>query len=558
MTRVALPVATAPREGAPPSGARTRWWLRTGLPVTAIIGVATFMRFWQLAAIGFNSDEAVYAGTAAAIAGDGTLRTMFPVFRAHPLLFQSTLSLLYRLGGGDVAARLLVAVLGVATIGVVYLLGRVLYGRRIGLVAALLLAVMPYHVGVSRQVLLDVPLTFMATTALYFLARYCRDGGLRTLLTAAAVLGGAVLTKETAIVLVPGVAALWVLHPVLRPGPWPTLLAAGVTGVVAAVLPISLALSGRTSTGQSYVAWQLFRRSNHTALFYAEVVPPAMGLAVVGAAALGLWVLRPTSSCREGLLAYWALSPLLFFEIWPVKGYQYLLVAAPVAAVLAARALVEIRVPLPGLLRRMSPWLLRTWLRRVPRSLRQGRVGRVPQWLGAVRPVRVPRGSIRAVVVAAVAASLVVPSWRTVDPAPTTTFLAGSGGLPAGRETGRWIDANLPLGATVMTIGPSEANIVRFYGHRPALGLSISPNPLSRNPSYEPIDNPDRELRRGAIQYVVWDAFTASRTPFFAARLQHYVDKYHGIVVHTETITIRLGDGSEAEEPVMTVYEVRP
>ena len=415
MTRVALPVATAPREGAPPSGARTRWWLRTGLPVTAIIGVATFMRFWQLAAIGFNSDEAVYAGTAAAIAGDGTLRTMFPVFRAHPLLFQSTLSLLYRLGGGDVAARLLVAVLGVATIGVVYLLGRVLYGRRIGLVAALLLAVMPYHVGVSRQVLLDVPLTFMATTSLYFLARYCRDGGLRTLLTAAAVLGGAVLTKETAIVLVPGVAALWVLHPVLRPGPWPTLLAAGVTGVVAAVLPISLALSGRTSTGQSYVAWQLVRRSNHTALFYAEVVPPAMGLAVVGAAALGLWVLRPTSSCREGLLAYWALSPLLFFEIWPVKGYQYLLVAAPVAAVLAARALVEIRVPLPGLLRRMSPWLLRTWLRRVPRSLRQGRVGRVPQWLGAVRPVRVPRGSIRAVVVAAVAASLVVPSWRTVE-----------------------------------------------------------------------------------------------------------------------------------------------
>ena len=56
----------------------------------------------------------------------------------------------------------------------------------------------------------------------------------------------------------------------------------------------------------------------------------------------------------------------------------------------------------------------------------------------------------------------------------------------------------------------------------------------------------------------MWDAFTASRTPFFAARLQHYVDKYHGIVVHTETITIRLGDGSEAEEPVMTVYEVRP
>jgi hypothetical protein len=137
-------------------------------------------------------------------------------------------------------------------------------------------------------------------------------------------------------------------------------------------------------------------------------------------------------------------------------------------------------------------------------------------------------------------------------------ILAGSGGLPAGREMGRWIDTNLPQGARLMAIGPSTANIVRFYGHRPALGLSVSPNPLSRNPSYEPIDNPDRELRRGTIQYAVWDAFTASRSPFFADRLLRYVDKYNGIAVHTETITIRLADGAEVEKPVMIVYEVQP
>ena len=154
--------------------------------------------------------------------------------------------------------------------------------------------------------------------------------------------------------------------------------------------------------------------------------------------------------------------------------------------------------------------------------------------------------------------SLVVPSWLAVNPVPTTTFLAGSGGLPAGREMGRWIDTNLPQGARLMAIGPSTANIVRFYGHRPALGLSVSPNPLSRNPSYEPIDNPDRELRRGTIQYAVWDAFTASRSPFFADRLLRYVDKYNGIAVHTETITIRLADGAEVEKPVMIVYEVQP
>jgi hypothetical protein len=495
--------------------------VRAHAPLVAILLLGAVLRTWQLDAVGFNSDEAVYAGQAASLAGDPVTSQLFPVFRAHPLLFQSTLSLLYRLGGGDVAARLLVAVLGVATIGVVHLLGRVLYGRRAGLVAALLLAAMPYHVGVSRQVLLDVPMTFVLTTSLYFLVRYCRDRRLQSLLAAAAVLGGAVLTKETAVLVIPGVAAFWVLCPGIRPDVRSMLLAGAVTAAVAAVYPISLALSGRTSTGQSYVAWQLFRRTNHTVLFYAEVVPPAMGLAVVGAAALGLWLLRRSGSWREGLLVCWASAPVLYFELWPVKGYQYLLVAAPVVAVLAARALVEINVLAVGRMRRSVP-------RRV-----------------------------RAAVVGAVAVSLVVPSWLAVDPVPTTSFLAGSGGLPAGRETGHWIDANLPLGATVMTIGPSEANIVRFYGHRRAFGLSISPNPLSRNPSYEPIDNPDRELRGGAIQYVVWDAFTASRTPFFAARLQHYVDKYHGVAVHTETITIRLPDRTVVERPVMTVYEVR-
>jgi hypothetical protein len=122
---------------------------------------------------------------------------------------------------------------------------------------------------------------------------------------------------------------------------------------------------------------------------------------------------------------------------------------------------------------------------------------------------------------------------------------------------GLWIDGNLPAGAHVMTIGPSTANIVRFYGHRTALGLSVSPNPLSRNPSYQAIDNPDRELRQATIQYVVWDAFTAARSPFFSDRLMRYVDKYHGVARHTESITVRAPDGSPVQKPVMTVYEVK-
>src|SRR4051794_2648214 len=446
------------------------------------LGLGAVVRTWALGAIGFNSDEAVSAGQAASLAGDPRTSALFPVFRAHPLVFQTTLSLVYRLGGGDVAARLLVVALGLAPVLVVYLLGQLLYDDRVGLVAALLLAVMPYHVGVSRQVLLDVPMTFMATLSLYFVARFCRTRSLRSLLTGFALFGATVLTKETAVLLAGGLLAFGVLYPGVRPRWRDIALAFAVAGAVVVVHPLSLGLSGRASTGQNYLAWQLFRRSNHSALFYLQVVPPAMGFAVLALAVLGLWLLRRSHSWREGLLLCWATTPAVFFEIWPVKGYQYLLVAAPVAVLLAARAAVRIRMPMQRV------WGLR------PTTSRWIRVG----------------------VVAATTLSLVVPSWLAVNPVPTTTFLAGSGGLPAGREGGGWIDANLPQGARLMAIGPSTANIVRFYGHRPALGLSVSPTPLSRNPSYEPIDNPDRELRRGTIQYAVWDAFTASRSPFFA------------------------------------------
>ncbi len=73
-----------------------------------------------------------------------------------------------------------------------------------------------------------------------------------------------------------------------------------------------------------------------------------------------------------------------------------------------------------------------------------------------------------------------------------------------------------------MTIGPSMANLVQYYGHRKAYGLSVSPNPLNRNPSYEPLVNPDRAIRDNELQYVVWDTFSASRSPNFSSSLLRY------------------------------------
>ncbi|MEV0809080.1 glycosyltransferase family 39 protein [Micromonospora sp. NPDC050200] len=525
-----------PRAAAEQGAGRWAWAVPGAL--IAVAALALSVRLWRLDAVGFNSDEAVYAGQAASLAGNPNYSELFPVFRAHPMLFQAVLSPFFRSGEVDVAGRVVVAVFGVATVLAVYLLGARLYSRPVGVVAALFLAVMPYHVIVTRQVLLDGPMVLFATLTLYCLVRFVQGQQLLWYVAAGGMLGATMLTKETSIVLAGGVYAFLALTPTVKRPVRISVLALAAMAVVFATHPISQALAGRSATGRSYLVWQLFRRPNHSMSFYLETVPGAMGLLLVAAAACGLWWLRRQRSWRETLLVSWVAAPVVFFQLWPVKGFQYLLPVAGPVAVLAARALVGL--PLPARLRRYRlPW-----------------AGRLEN----AEPFHVAR-SVRALRIAAIAAvtlSLLVPSWKAVNQADNATFLAGSGGVPGGREAGRWLAANTPEGSVVLTLGPSMANIMQYYGHRRSYGLSVSPNPLHRNPSYDPLPNPDWWLRHNDLQYVVWDSFSAQRSKFFAERLMVLVRRYHGRVVHTEYVERTSSSGTRVPVPVIIIYEVRP
>ena len=63
-------------------------------------------------AVGFNSDEAVYAGQGVAMFGVGRADEYFSLFRAHPLLLQSIVGASFRIfGESDFTARFIVAML---------------------------------------------------------------------------------------------------------------------------------------------------------------------------------------------------------------------------------------------------------------------------------------------------------------------------------------------------------------------------------------------------------------------------------------------------------------
>lgn len=522
MSTTADAPAAPPGQGRRPLASRggVPALLRAGWPVALLVALAGVARFAGLGRVGFNSDEAVYAGTAASIAGDDALRPFFPIFRAHPVLFQFLVALVEQGTGtgSDWAPRAVAAVVGVAAVLVTYALAARLYGRVAGIVAGLLLAVMPYHVVVSRQVLLDGAMTLFATVTLYCVVRYSESARVRWMLAAGAAMGLTFLSKETGLVLLGGLYAFFALTPWITLRLWHVLVGLVPLAALIAVHPLSQAWAGKESTGQSYLIYQLFRPANHPMAFYAQVVPWAVGPLVLAVAVVGLVWLRREATWRERLLLCWCTVPVVFFTLWPVKGYQYLLPLAPVLAVLAGRTIA--RLPTLGVLRD------------------RGR-----------RPARM------AVALSAglLAASLAVPTWLQIVPSSSGSFLAGTGGVPGGREAGHWVAGHVPANAQMLATGPSMANILQFYGKRKVFALSVSPNPATRNPAYVPVSNPDRSLRRGELQYIVWDSYTAARAPSFDAKLRALIDKYNGVPLYTGSVGTRT-----REKPVVIIYQVWP
>ncbi len=492
--------------------------------VVIVTAAAVGLRLWGLNQFGYNTDEAVYAGQAAAIARAPILKDIFPIFRAHPLLFQFVLALAFSFGISDIAGRLLAVALGLATVYLTYRAGKLLYGVKAGLLAGLFFALMPYHVIVSRQVLLDGPLVFFSTLTLFFLARYALTHQPTWIYLTGVGMGLTFLAKETGIILLGAIYAFLALSSEIPVRLRQLFLSALLMALMIAPFPLSLALAGGTRSGQNYLIWQLFRRPNHTWDFYLSTVPAAIGLLVILVAVLGLWFLRHERSWRERLLLCWIIVPIMFFQIWPTKGFQYLLPIAPPIALLAGRAIAH--------------W----WPNDI--FIRSRRI--------------IARSWIKSSAVGVVAVSLFFSSVQIIGPDVSGAFMAGTGGVPGGRESGEWVHQNLPNGVTLMTIGPSMANILQFYGYRKALGLSVSPNPLRRNPSYTPILNPDQQIRNGDIQYVVWDSYSAERSPSFSEKILQYVERYHGRAIHTESVTVTLDDGTQVDKPVVVIYAVRP
>lgn len=523
-------------------GALIRHPLAAPLAAGLIVLVALVVRLIDLNRYGFNSDEAVYSGQAAALAGHADYARLFGVFRAHPLLVHVIVSLIYRITGvNDVAPRLVAVTFGVGLVIVGGAVGWLVRGRLVGLLTMFFIALSPYAVVVSRQMLLDGPMAFLFALCVLLLALYIRRPDRLTLFAAACAAGLAFLAKETAILMVPAILAFFLLANDVPLRRLDLLGAAAVYLITIAPFPLALWFSGGSHVAQQFLIWQIFRRPNHPADFYLSLIP-SLTLPVVALALIGTALAMRRRQGIDILIVALPLAMIAFFSAWPVKGFQYLVPVIALVALLAADGLVGIS--------RLAGEALH-------------RIGR-PAWparaataaLIGVACAVILGGGVENVLAATPAVAMRSADTDDVTSGVTITFVAGTGGLEASRPVGAWIRRNTLPDDSFLTIGPSFANVIQFYGGRRARALSVSPNPLHRNPTYEPVLNPDLLLRTNRVQYLVYDAYSASRTPFFTRKLMGYVKKYHGILVYSDDQLTRGSDGRLSPVPVVRIYAV--
>jgi tetratricopeptide (TPR) repeat protein len=157
-----------------PAGSRqwsSNWIFIALLLLTTALAAA--LRLYRLGAKGLWADEiftAIFASADNDLAAVAQQPLSAPI-PAPPLWFFITHFFIKALGNGETAVRLPSVIAGILGIVASYKVGETLFGRTIGLISALLLAVSPFHLRYSQEGRCYASVVLFSLLSLYFLHR---------------------------------------------------------------------------------------------------------------------------------------------------------------------------------------------------------------------------------------------------------------------------------------------------------------------------------------------------------------------------------------------------
>ena len=192
-------------------------WVRSYLPLVLIVLLALALGLYRLESKSLWHDEfgtltnaGWYGSWLDAIRNPLTV----PTLPKSPLPFLIT-RISLTVDSSVFAARLPSVVFATLTIPVLYLLGKTLFGRQVGLLAALLLAIAPLHIRYAQEARMYSMLTFFSLLSLYLFWRAIRTGQLRWWVGFALATALNLYTQQLALLLL-GVLILFGLWLLLR------------------------------------------------------------------------------------------------------------------------------------------------------------------------------------------------------------------------------------------------------------------------------------------------------------------------------------------------------
>ena len=328
------------------------------------VALAASVRFWRLGAQALWFDEFVTTQVVSRPFGD-VLSAVAHREGSPPLYFVVTWGWVRLFGDSDVAIRSLSAVVGTATVPVMYALSSCVVGtRRSARVAALLMAVSPMAVWYSQEARAYSLLLFLGALSLLFLARAIKSRARSDLLAWGCVSAAAVMTHYFAVVLVVTEVA-WLV--VAWRGRWRGLarsLSIAIVPFLLVLTPLLVLALGQRATNQQ--AWidgfprplRLAEAGRHFALGPGEpddrlLIVSALCVLVAGA----IVVVRGSDRERRAAAAMAALGlaglglPLLVGVVGPdyFIGRNVITSLAPLMVAVAA-GLGARRAGFPGIL----------------------------------------------------------------------------------------------------------------------------------------------------------------------------------------------------------------
>lgn len=505
------------------------------LIIVGVIFLASLFRFWNNTEIGIRGDEAVYAGQALLIAGNEELERFFVLASrgtSNFLLHQFLQAIVYSVGGfSDFTTRFLSGLLSIGTVVLVFLIGRQLFGRWTGVLAAVLLAVNGYHVALGRLALLDSTMVFFFTLSILFFLQWLKTDNQKWFYLLAAASGMTVMAKVPGIILIPIILITIFL---CRRGKSLNLKNLSMFTLVflLAMSPAFYQVSLNPEQYLSFLSEGTSRVSIVNETYYFDKLNTYAGPLFLGLTIFGIIPALLFRKTGDLLCLVWFGSVLIFFLAYPLKGWNYILPITPAAAILGARGITY----------------LTNFLK--PVFSKKSGLENPISWKAII-------GVVGIVLLVAVVTS---QSYVTVY---NMTYDRPFVGL---REASFWLRDNIPPEAGVMTISQGSAQyVLSLYSNVDAYphGNFRLHTILPGGESVPGAPPPDPLIQDGTVTYLVHYISTGGDDPVHILnkkpgekRFIEFVQKYDSkvrYVFYDEYIDF---NGDEISQPRLWIYEV--